>query len=330
MFYTFDGSGIAAANLVSNENHVISSSNGSDHNYLVPRDAPFYNKSMVVVDADSGDILVEDTDYEFAWTFNEGESETGLSMSGSILLIDKLRTGTFKLRYQTIGGDFVTNTTRAINDGLATLIALRTTSWEALTGVPPTFPPTPHTQSVTEIESVTQIISEITRLVDALTTAPPYIKIADVQDLDTGFINPLITSINSIASAMNAKQYNTLHYETVKFPLITKVVTGVNDTVWTDSGLILEVTVSGTFMPSIDFKPLVGISSDTLFQNRILISKDNGATYIDLYIPPGYPVGLQDGWFLKHQFRTVGSTPGNVTVAHTQFTSSLTIIRLGI
>lgn len=337
-FYPFDPNGNLVSNLIVNEPHSLTSANGVNHQYMVPRDAPFFDSSMVVIDADSGDILTKGVDYDIGWTFDVGLSEVGVGLSGAVYLIDQNRNGNFKLRYHTLGGDFVNAITRSINDGLRTLNDLTVVTWDDINAgtIPTDWPPTPHTQPVTDVEAVTELIDAINNVANAMMSAPPYIHMADIIDLDTSFIAPLLQSLNDIALAITNKADSGLRYEIFEVPRIPEVViaTPAANT-WLDIGLIGTVVVEGTYQVTHSVTPEFPTGMNPNYKIRVVLSDDSGVTYNDIPMSylNGVPIGLGAGWIIKVQIRlleTVSSVKIASALSGNQIGASLTLVRLGI
>lgn len=338
-FFPFDPNGNLASNLIVDEAHNLNSVNGVDHQYMVPRNAPFFDASMVVVDQSSGTILKEGVDYGLGWTFEAGLEEVGVGLSSVVYLIDKNRTGIYKLRYQTLGGDFVTATTRAINDGLAALNQLTVVTWDDIAPgtLPTTWPPTPHTQPVTDVEAVQEIIDAIANVANALISAPPYIRVNDIIDFDENFITPLSIAMSDVADAIRSNLAKTLTYE--RFVLNQNpdfILEETSDPIltWHDVGISGQVGVDGTYIVDYDLRPLFNAGVNPVYRTRFLISTDNGVTYND--VPDSYNcgavVGLASGWFIKLQVYFHESYTRAILASDaegTETSSSMTLLRLG-
>lgn len=335
-FYPFDPNGILASNLLTDELHTVSSVNGINHQYMVPRDAPFFDSSMVVVDADSGTILTKGIDYDLGWPFDAGLSEVGVGLSGAVYLIDKNKTANFKLRYQTLGGDFVTATTRLITDGLKTLNDLTLVKWDdiAPATIPTTWPATPHTQTVTDVEAVVELIDGINAVVNALTSAPPYIHVADIIDLDSQYFQPMIQATEDIADAIRNNLSKSLNYEIYKLPLNPTVTLNTLLNTWQDTGLVGAPPLDGTYIINKNFHPLFQAGENPAFRTRVVISSNSGVSYNEF--PDGYldgvPLGITSGWLVKLQVMFLESHSGAIIASDDigkEVNTSFSLVRVG-
>lgn len=335
-FYTFDPNGNLPANLVVNEQHVLNTINGVDHQYIVPRDAPFYNESMQVVDEATGEFLTPVTDFDFGYPFEAGLDEVGKNLSGAIYLTDVNRTGTFRITYRTLGGDFVTATTRAIANGLLTLNDLTTTSWDDIAPgtIPTEWPATPHTQSVNDVEAVDRLSAALENLEALWSTTPPYIKVADIQDLDTQFLTPLITALSNIALAITDNGSKTIFHERAILPQSPDVELGANVDTWQDIGLALAVAKDGTYRVTHSINPLFKTGENPRYQLRYVISTDGGTVYntTPYSYTNGLPEGLVTGWIIKIQIKFLDTHTGVIVssdTVDTETSSGFSLERLG-
>lgn len=339
-FYPFDPNGNLASNLITNEAHALNTINGVDHQYMVPRNAPFFDASMVVVDQASGQILTRGIDYDLGYTFQAGLDEVGVGLSGAVYLIDKNRSGTFVLRYQTLGGDFVTATTRALTDGLATLNDLTLVNWDAIAPgtLPTTWPPTPHTQPVTDVEAVQELIDGINNVVNALTSAPPYIHVDDIIDFDAEYTTMIEGALGDVANAIQANRDKSLNYEQFSIPLNpTKSLSeagGDGIGTWLDVGLISTASVDGTYLVNTHIKPLFNPGINPVYRTRFVISTNSGVSYnvIPESYASGIRVGLAANWLIKLQIYFHESYTSAILAsddANSEVGTYLTLVRLG-
>lgn len=337
-FYPFDPNGNLVSNLINDEPHTLTSANGVDYQYLVPRDAPFFDRTMVVVDAGTGEILTKGVDYDLGWKFDAGLSEVGEGLSGAVYLLDQNRNGNFKIRYQTLGGDFVTSATRAINDGLKTFSDLTVVTWDDInpTTIPTSWPPTPHTHPVTEVEAVQEVIDAINNVANALLTAPPYIHVSDIIDFDDQYRLPMMSKLDDIAQAIRDSNNKSLYYETFSVPFAPSMtVTSPNATDWYDIGLVGSVTQDGTYMVNHSVNLEFPGGDNFAYKVRVVYSNDGGVTYGE--VPQsslnGGIVGMSAGMLAKVQVR-MRQAPSEFYVSRSSsgnnLTQALTFVRVGI
>lgn len=323
--YVFDPVGNLSDNLVTNESAQVLSVNGVDHNYIIPVFAPFYGNSLVVVDQTNGEILDPGVDYELTHEFREMSTHVNSGIYGSFTFTDSNRSGFFRIRYQTLGGDFVDTTTQALSDGLALLADLRTIDWSDIVGVPTVFPPSPHTQPVTDIESVTQLIAAIQSATTAISAGSREIHMNDIIDLDSTYITPLFTNLQNIATEIRNKNLTNNIYHEQTSPGITRTDAG-NYLAGQWSDLPLQVKpatgISGTFEIKYDLKA-VTVPANTDYDVRFVV---NGLVVSKSYINGAY-VGLDDTMTVKLQIKPRTTNISEFVIADVNYTSSLSIER---
>ena len=242
----FDETGSLATNLKT-EQHTISSANGIDHAYIVPEWAPFFKTGFAVYHVESNRYLTEGIDFEFTHDFVEAFERISSYVYGSITLLDTTLVGTFKIRLQSLGGDFVVPESQAIANGFDALLNLQTITWEDIIS-PEAFPPTLHELPLNDIEGVTEIINQLMLMRQGIDAGNADIKFEDITDLDTAFTIPLLASLESIALAIREKAYsNNLYYEE---ELIKDTVVEVSYVLgqWTSVPLELILAETGSFI----------------------------------------------------------------------------------
>ncbi|QNI20950.1 putative tail protein [Vibrio phage vB_pir03] len=248
--YPFDQTGRAASNRIINEDQEIISVNGVNLNYLVPHNAPFFGHSLRILDLASSQFLEEGTDYILTHKFQEAEDNLALGVYGSVTFLDPNRTGKFRFAYNTLGGDFVTSITQAIDHGYGVLNDLIHVDWTELTGTDITFPPTHHTQPLTDLDAVADVITIMQQIRDALADPFNSLTLSDVQDLDVQFIVPFISGIGDIAGAIRGLTLQKrLPHEYDHFQGNVVVDLGaMNPGIWVDTGLSIGIVEAGSYV----------------------------------------------------------------------------------
>lgn len=256
--FPFDPTGRLNSNRIQNEPHTVTAINGVDHNYLVPVNAPFFNESVTVINATTGVALTENEDFYFGYSFAQATEQTGKAISGAIVFIDPTLTGQFYLNYQTLGGEYVDEETRAIEDGLDALDRLLNPDWSDLVNVPAVFPPTPHMLRLDEVVGVAEIIARLDEIEIALRDNPRRITMADIVDIEESYTGPLLNSLGEIAQTIEQiTQASAIHYvEDATVNRDTDVVDPLPDT-WYPTGAQVVVAKSGTYHLSITGNPRV-------------------------------------------------------------------------
>lgn len=325
--FPFDQRGVNPANKILNEEQDVNSINGIDLNYIVPKNAPFFGTTLTVLDVASNTYLEEGVDYVLSHKFQEAEDNLARGVYGSFSFLDPNRTGRFILCYQTLGGDFVTSTTQAIQNGFGTLIDLINVDWTDLSGIPPTFPPTFHTQPLTDLDAVADLINIMQDIRDVLASPFNSLTLGDVTDLDTEFIQPLLAELANLNGTLASKQLNlNLFHEQAYFPGNTQVNLGaLNVNAWVDTGLSLVIPADGRYRisNSVQRDPLD--DSTNSWQRRFVVD-DAAITESHLHGPI---VSLAEGQVIKQQVRVTGSLAPHFYVAREGAGSVISIIRIG-
>jgi len=197
--YPFDPTGLLPSNKIDNELKTPGVGNGVDGYLIVPNATPFYEIGHSVVNS-AGVTLVQGTDYILTHKWVDADTNTGRKVYGGILLLGTTAVGTVRLNYQTIGGTYVDNRANAIVDGLFPLAGALTVDW---TTAPTTFPSTPHNLLLSGATGMTEVLAAIDRITVALNQPLPAINMADIQDLDVAFVNPLLAQMAQLTTAVN-------------------------------------------------------------------------------------------------------------------------------
>jgi len=326
MPYDFDPLGVIPGNKIPNELHTITAINGTQYNYLIPDAAPFFASSMVVVDAESGMPISEGSDFFFAYPFEEASIETGFPIYGAIGFYNLAATGSYRLVYRTLGGDYVNAMTTALADGLSTLGELINTPWSSLTDIPATFPPTPHNTPLTTITGVPEILAAFETLSLAVRSPDRHITMSDIVDLDTTLVAPIVDSMKNVSLAIGQLAAATAFYHTggstgtvlKQLPLVT-----MNE--WVDVGVSVLVKYTGNYLVFLSGNP------------RALL---NGVRqhYEFRYLIDGYavsastlgvsPVGITAGRVITMQIRIPDATVESIVVADINVSCALTLLKV--
>ena len=168
--YEYDQTGRAVQNKIVHEAHTITPQNRSRFNVIIPQYAPYFRRSLEIVDQQTGHQLIEGIDYTCEWRVVAASDRTEdlAPIYGGIQFIDNEITGTFLITYQTIGGQFTIGSTEIAqalanqaNDPLVT-------NYDDIIGRPLTFPPLEHVHSIREFVGFEHLVTEVTGVKDAI------------------------------------------------------------------------------------------------------------------------------------------------------------------
>lgn len=325
--YPFDSTGIATSNLISGEEHAITSVSAGFNNYIVPVSAPFFRTSLVVIDKLTGTILDEGIDYIVTHKFQEAIDNVALDIYGSITFTDEARTGTVVIRYQTLGGDYVNTQSQAINNGLDTLANLNSRDWDFIANVPLVFPSTPHNHTVTDIDAVNEILDEIILMRQAMENPFTELHMSDIVDLNTEYTIPIRNNLQAIADAINNQAASTrIPFEMATPGRAPTTLGQANDGEWKDTPLAATPSMLGTY--KIDWHTFCRAPDVTVphsFETRFVVNN----SVIDRSYSNHTAIGLDPSMNVRLQVRIVGAATADLRIADLDHSCSLFISRLG-
>jgi len=323
--FPFDQTGLNPANRIVGESHTVSAINGITHAYIVPRNAPYFKESLTVVNAATGDILEPNVDYEWTHHFGEADNHLARKVYGSFTFLNPNTTGRFNISYQTLGGDFVTNFTQAINNGFDALADLRNADWSELSGVPPVFPPTSHTQPVTDILGVQQFIDIMHQIKEGVTDPNNRLTLDDVQDLTPGFIVPFLAGLQSISAAITAQTYaQNLPFHSFAAASTQTSLGAKAENIWFD---IAELTVPMTGTYQHDWKTTRRPYDENIrMETRFLY---NGAAITNSSHNGGFTAMAKNAK-VKLQARVIGGSTSNFYLTRDADPTTFSIVRVGM
>lgn len=303
------------------ETQTVSAINGVDHNYVVPDFAPFFKNSVNIYHVESNKYLVQDVDYICTHEFLEAKEKMAAPIYGSLTFLDKNITGTFRLAYQSIGGPFVTSATQAITNGMNALATLQRTSWDNVT-VPPTFPPTFHLHPVTDVQGVTEMINELVRIREGLQSQFSHLAMADITDLDSAFVAPLLANFAGVTAAITAQQNNTNLYFTEKTISENTINLGVlKEDQWTDTPLRVTAAKAGTY--TVDWGIDARLSGHSIQQRFVYAGSPMPKSAIN-----GVSLPINAGKEIKVQIRAVGGDIATAVISEANRGGFLRITRI--
>lgn len=324
--FVFDPVGNLSQNRITNEPHTVNTINGVDHNYFVPRNGPFYDTSMVVVDTATGNALVNGVDIFFAYPFEEATTKVGSPISGAVVFIDPNRTGNFLLTYQTLGGEYVSEISQAITDGIEALVNLVNRKWENIVDLPAQFPPTPHTHRLDQFAGIAEILAKFTSLEAAIKSPERHITMSDIVDIHEGYVEPLTTAMANIAASISALSVaKSNYYVDVNTGSTFTDVGAVDQDVWTNVGLEATVSFAGTYMVMFSGNiATTGNIDPAIISYRYLVDDQP----ISQSMLVGGAIGLSVGSKVTLQFKVTNTPVTGAIVSDAGVSCGLTLLRV--
>lgn len=165
--FPFDPAGQSPANLIANEQQVLSVINGANFHFVVPESGPYFATSLVVTITDGAGAvktLVEGIDYLCAHEFISASRACAMPIYGSISFLDLTLAGIVKLKYQTLGGDWTLNTATIAVILSDTVRNPRITAWEQITNYPVGFPPIPHQWNLVDMIGMKEVVAGLSAI----------------------------------------------------------------------------------------------------------------------------------------------------------------------
>lgn len=173
--YVLDTTGINPNNLVVNEQHTITEVNNSPYRFIIPTFSPFYLDNFALKYDDglgNETVLIEGVDYSLCMPYIGGSRSIGKMLYGGITIMNNYINGSIKVSYQTLGGDWVADTSYVLAILADLVYNPRITIWDIITNVQEVFPPINHDQSLDYVYGYQDLITAINNLADTIANAP--------------------------------------------------------------------------------------------------------------------------------------------------------------
>lgn len=156
--YPFDPTGTASDNLITDEVHTVNPPDTAyDYFIVIPFHAPFFRNNLKVMYYPEGRELIEGLDFALSYYFLDASHKTARQIYSAISLYDKTLSGYIHVTYQTLGGQWAINETKAaelLNDVKTNP---RLTSWENIVELPDTFPVIDHEHHLEDMVGMTEL-----------------------------------------------------------------------------------------------------------------------------------------------------------------------------
>lgn len=149
--YQFDPLGVNPANKIT-EYHSLAVPGDKDFHFFIPRSAPFFGDStrLKITHVDSNTVLTDGVDFVKSHYFFAASRNIGMGVYGSISIRRRTLSGSFKVEYHTLGGEWVMSET-AIVEYIANFTeSPRTVYWDSIQGVPEKFPVIDHFHDINQ------------------------------------------------------------------------------------------------------------------------------------------------------------------------------------
>lgn len=173
--YPFDDTGVNPTNLTDWEYYTVTQVNDFPQRLIIPRFAPFYTDNLQVEYVHESGVsipLVFNVDYGLSLYYAEASRSTAKQVYGGIPIIREELTGTFRVKYQTVGGDYVADANQVYNTLLTIGYNPRQTWWDQVSNVPLTFPVGIHSADAADFQKIEDLIAKLDEIKTAILTAP--------------------------------------------------------------------------------------------------------------------------------------------------------------
>jgi len=275
---------------------------------------------------ESGQPLEPTRDYFPAWPFEKGTDEVGKPIVGAIGFLDTNRSGSYRLIYRTLGGKYVNAETQAVSSGMDTLNSLINTPWETVVNVDPVFPPTPHNVTLSNVAGTDAILQAVQVLSTVLASPDRNIMMEDILDLDTSLVEPIVTSMSSLADALRIiAESNTIYHNSANTGGLLRDMGISVAGEWRDIGLSLTVQYTGSYMLNVCGNPTVTDASGPLaYEFRYAVNgriKPSSVLANDL-------LGLAARDTVSVQIRTVKTSSTRTIVSGDGISCGITLVRV--
>lgn len=201
MPYAYDPTGVSAANLVTEEIHLLPTAGQyGNHRSVIPVNAPYFADSMqvsIIGNGGSRTLLTRGQKWLPGHLFGSATRSLDKFVYGSFSIIDPTLQGNIVISYQTLGGNWVLNGSK-ITSILANLNYLPTAmAWEQVTNYPDSFPVGPHSHVGTDFGEYQEVIDAINNVADVIAARPVGVSTAD--------LNAAVTALNASLALLNNK-----------------------------------------------------------------------------------------------------------------------------
>lgn len=167
--YPFDTTGTLESNLIVGEFQTLTKPNKYDYYVIIPYRGPFYAESLIV--KFNGNELTENVDYYPCLHYLGASRSIGKPIYGGIHF-PSLIGGTIEITYQTIGGDWVIDSNKVL-ENLATMVYNpRTIVYDEVTATPSCFPPVIHPIDYNDVTGQGDVITALEGIINAVINRP--------------------------------------------------------------------------------------------------------------------------------------------------------------
>ena len=216
--YPEDLTGVNPDNLVVGE---VITLNDRPIRVAVPKYAPFFTKSLVVIDELTQRVLTKGIDYSVPIISQEASLRTGEEIGDAFLIENKDVSPNIRVTYQVLGGSYQSNIANITQIYEAYINDNRSVDW--LTGVygkPDTYPPSLHPHWLSEIYGFEPITVQLERIAQAimLGNTPAFemflesieTRFATLTDMEMGKPLKRAVTLEGLLHVLNKYNFNSI------------------------------------------------------------------------------------------------------------------------
>lgn len=202
--YPFDSTGLNDDNYIGSEVHTIDSATVGMVNYIVPKNAPFFNESLVVFDTTAGRLLDEGTDYELGHPYALAQTNLNRNLSGSFYFLNPITNNSYSIGYRTLGGDFIL--AEPLEDGVA-LETDMSVDWSVFSNSSPIWPFLVHEEPIDDTNSLLGLRTAFSGVMDKIAAKPTGLNYLDINGFTEENVEALIDSLENIQNQISENGY---------------------------------------------------------------------------------------------------------------------------
>lgn len=166
-----DRTGMAIANLVVREPHVLTEVNSRSKRTIVPVHGPFYlNNLLLEIQWPDGSYspLELGTDYAPVFRYRSAEIATSKEVFGGLQVQRELVEGMICLTYQALGTAWAGDRNYVLEAIASSVLNPRVATWDSISGLPEIFPPQTHQQPLEDFRGLEDLIAAVNAIGDKL------------------------------------------------------------------------------------------------------------------------------------------------------------------
>lgn len=171
------------------ENHTLTPANGVNYVTIIPRAAPFFRRTLKIINVATNQELVENQHYTLAYFFAPFTSLVYKGIYGGITFNELDAPIEVQITYDTLGGDFVLNSTKYAELAANLVNNPRELDWSQIADTPATYPPIDHQHPADQTLNYMDYVEQL-QAIQAL-----------INSAINGYVNALNTHIDTKGNA---------------------------------------------------------------------------------------------------------------------------------